>query len=131
MNTIELERIAKSRGVLLLLQFGSSVTGALHPRSDVDLAVLLERPQLSFRERADLQHDLQALFPEHEVDLAVVNHADPLFLKKITENCRLLYGDVRRLHRLKIYAFRRYQDHRRFLEMERDFVARRLESGST
>jgi len=34
----------------------------------------------------------------------------------------LLYGPTRPLHELKIYAFKRYQDHRRFLAMERAYV---------
>lgn len=68
---------------------------------------------------------MQRVFPDREVDLAVIDHADPLFLKKILENCRLLYGDPRRLQRLRIYAFKRYQDHRRFLDLERAFIARR------
>ena len=98
METPDLERIAKKHGILLILQFGSSVTGKGHARSDVDL------------------------------DLALLNHADPLFLKKITDNCQLLYGSPRRLQQLKIYAFKRYQDHRKYFEMERQFVARSLSS---
>lgn len=129
MDTLQLETIARRHGIVLLLQFGSTLTGRLHPRSDVDLAVLLDRPRLSLGELADLHHDLQRLVPEREVDLAVINRADPLFLKKITEDCRLLHGDPRRLQRLRIYAFKRYQDHRRFLAMERAYVARRLGAG--
>jgi len=60
------------------------------------------------------------------VDLAVINRADPLFLKQILEPCRLLYGAPRTLAELKMYAFRRYQDHRRFLAMEREYVRRKL-----
>lgn len=118
--------LARKHGILLMLQFGSSVRGQTHARSDVDIAVLLERSPVSFREHAELLHDLQALFPEREVDLALINHADPLFLKKITDDCQILYGHVERLHRLKIYAFKRYQDHRKYFEMERQFAARFL-----
>ena len=127
-DTADFDEIARRHGVLLLLQFGSSVRGTLHAASDVDLAVLLARPSISFAERAALLHDLQALGPDREVDLAIVNRADPLFLKKILEDARLLYGDPRRLQRLKIYAFKRYQDHRRYLDMERAYVAQRLGS---
>lgn len=52
-----------------------------------------------------------------------------LFLKKITEACRLLYGDPRDLQRLRIFAFKRYQDHRRYLDLERRFVARSVGVG--
>jgi predicted nucleotidyltransferase len=126
MDAHELAQIAETHGVLLLLQFGSSVTGRVHPRSDVDLAALLDRPRISLRERAALLHDLQAFSPNQEADLAILNHADPLFLKKITEACRLLYGEPSRLQRFRIYAFKRYQDHKKYLEMERRSVARSL-----
>jgi predicted nucleotidyltransferase len=122
----KLSAVAHTHGMRLLLQFGSSVTGRLHPQSDMDLAVLLDRAPTSLSAYADLIADLQALFPSCEVDVALVNRADPLFLKKITENCRLIYGSSRQLHELKIYAFKRHQDHRRYLMMERAYVGRQL-----
>ena len=119
--------IAKKHGIILLLRFGSSVTGMLHERSDVDLAVLLERVPRSLEGHAELLQDLQQLFPDREVDLALLNRADPLFLRKITEACSLLHGSPRELQRLKIYAFKRYQDHRKYLDMERRYVERSLQ----
>jgi predicted nucleotidyltransferase len=126
MAITDLERLARTYGIRLVLQFGSSVTGRLHPGSDVDVAVLLDRPQLTLAERAGLLHELQPLFPDREVDLAILNHADPLFLKKVTEDCRLLHGAPAELARLKLYAFKRYQDHRKYLDLERRFVAKAL-----
>jgi predicted nucleotidyltransferase len=126
MSDEKLAAIARRHGIVLLLQFGSSVTGRTHARSDVDLGVLLERPPRSLAEHADLVHDLQQLFPGREVDVAIVNHADPLFLKNVTERCQLLYGASRRLHELRMYAFKRYQDHRRYLALERAYVDGRL-----
>ncbi len=102
------------------------MAGAVHPGSDVDLGVVLERPRLTLEEHAGLVHELQRLVPDREVDLAVLNHADPLFLKKVTENCRLLYGAPADLQRLKLHAFKRYHDYRRYLDLERRFVARAL-----
>ena len=120
------EELAGKYGIRLILQFGSTVTGAVHPRSDVDLAVLLQDGHPSLHKLAEIHHGLQECFPEREVDLAVINRADPLFLKKIMERCKLVYGSTRDLQELRIYAFKRYQDHRRFLEMERRYVERTL-----
>ena len=47
-------------------------------------------------------------------------------VRKITETCHLLHGSPRALQRLKIYAFKRYQDHRKYLEMERRYVEHSL-----
>jgi uncharacterized protein len=117
-----LDLVARTYGIRLLLLFGSAVSGREHPESDVDLGLLLKDPDVDYSERAALGNELQKIFPGREVDLAILNHADPLFLKKVTERCRLVYGDTSELQSLQMYAFRRYQDHRRFLEMERRYV---------
>jgi predicted nucleotidyltransferase len=119
--------IATKHGIIMLLRFGSSVTGMLHERSDVGLAVLLERAPRSLEAHGELLQNLQQLFPDREVDLALLNRADPHFLRKITEACHLLHGSPRALQRLKIYAFKRYQDHRKYLELERQYVEHSLE----
>jgi predicted nucleotidyltransferase len=126
MDPRALDDIARRHGILLLLQFGSTVSGRARADSDLDLAVLLEHAPRSLTEYTDLIGDLQALTPDREVDIAILNTADPLFLKKITETAGLVYGSQRRLHEFKMYAFKRYQDHRRFLALERDYVARTL-----
>jgi len=122
----DLKEIAQKHGIVLVLKFGSSVTGRMHLRSDVDLAILLDRSTITLQEHAELLQSLQPLFPDRELDLALINHADPLFLKKITDNCELLLGPPERLQALKLYAFKRYQDHRRYFELERQFAERFL-----
>ncbi len=123
--------IADRHGIVLLLQFGSTVTGKSQARSDVDIAVLFDRPSLALEELGALQAELQALFPERPVDLVVLNRADPLLLKQVTTSCNLLFGSQRDLHELKIRAFKQYQDHRRFFEMERDYVDRSIAERTT
>jgi predicted nucleotidyltransferase len=126
MHAPDLEPFARRHGVRLLLQFGSTVAGREHAASDLDLAVLLARAPASLQEHAEMAVELQACFPDRPVDLAVINRADPLFLRQIVEQARLLYGSQRALAELKMYAFRRYQDHRRFLAMEREYVRRKI-----
>ena len=126
MDAARLSAVCQAHGIRLLLQFGSTVSGRSHAASDLDLAALLERRPASLDAHAELVLDLQALLPGQEVDVALINEADPLFLKKITERCSLLYGTPRALSELKIYAFKRYQDHRRFLAMERAYVSDKI-----
>jgi predicted nucleotidyltransferase len=126
MDPRRLADVAQRHGIVLLLQFGSTVGSRDRPDSDLDLAVLLPHVPETLRELGALATDLQRLSPDRQVDVAVINRADPLFLKKILEHCMLLHGSPRRLAELKMYAFRRYQDHRRFLRMERDYVTTAL-----
>lgn len=120
------DEIAERHGLALLLQHGSTVGGATHPGSDVDLAVLYDRRPPSLFDQGELIEDLQEHFPGQEVDLAVLDHADPLFLKKVLERSRLLAGSPRRLAELRMYAFKRYVDHRRFLPLEAAYLDRVL-----
>ena len=92
MDPHQLSAVCRTRGIRLILQFGSTVSGRSHAASDVDLAVLLAQRPASLDEHVDLVADLQSLLPGQDVDVALINGADPLFLKKITEQCRLLYG---------------------------------------
>jgi predicted nucleotidyltransferase len=123
----DIARIAEKHGLVLLVWFGSSVSGKMHVRSDIDLGVLSGRVPLPLADYAEILRDLQEIHPDREVDLAVLDGTDPLFLKKVMESCELLYGSPRRLLELRIYAFKRYQDHRRYLAMERQYVEKALE----
>ncbi|HJR76218.1 MAG TPA: nucleotidyltransferase domain-containing protein [Nitrospiraceae bacterium] len=121
-----LKDLAGRYGIQLLLQFGSTVSGPVHSRSDLDLAVLLNNADVSLDRLGEIQQSLQSCFPGRDLDLAIINRADPLFIKKVFERCRLLYGSAKDLQRLRLYAFKRYQDHRRFLALERRYVERAL-----
>jgi len=122
----DVQAIANLHGVQLLLRFGSAVSGRLHALSDVDFAVLFEQAPESLGALVDLTAALQTLVPAREVDLAVLNHADPLLLKQVTDCCELVYGSPRRFAEFKMYAFKRYQDHRPYLDMERAYVDRAI-----
>jgi len=121
----DFETIARRHGARLLLQFGSTVTGREHAKSDVDVAVLLDGDP-TFSRVGALLAELEPAFPGRPVDLGVLNRADPLFLKKVLESARLLAGTPRALAELRLRSFRRYQDHRRYLAMEREHVDRFL-----
>lgn len=125
MESTDLEAIARRHGARLLLQFGSTVTGREHAKSDVDVAVLFDG-EPSFARLDALLAELEPAFPGRAVDLGVLNRADPFFLKKVLESARLLAGSPRALAELRIRAFRRYQDHQRYLAMEEEHVDRFL-----
>lgn len=126
MDPQRLAEIARRHDLELIVQFGSSVSGLMHPGSDVDVAVLYRHAPDSYAGLGDLEADLQALVPDRHVDLGVLNHADPLFLKQVMDHARLLSGSPQRFDQMRLYAFRRYQDHRPYFDMERAYVERAI-----
>jgi len=124
--------LRKTYAAQFIVVFGSAVKGNLHTGSDLDIAVFFD-PQESYGgERIqyrslDLMGDLQKLFPEREVDLVTLNGADPLLLKQVTSECRLLSGELSAFQQFRIYAFQRYQDYRPYLHREGNTVTRHVQ----
>lgn len=123
----ERDRLATVRerhGVRLLLLHGSHVTGRVHAKSDVDLAVLLDDPQAGTV--FELFGDLQSLFPSRHVDVVVLNTADPLLAWQVCRTARLIAGSRADFAERRRYAWRRYVEYRPFLELEAQAVKARL-----
>jgi len=121
-QAVQLTQLAQRHHVVLVLAFGSAVSGKIHAGSDLDIAVQLAQDSLSLEAYGQLRSDLQELFPARELDLAILNHADPLFMKHVLERAVLLYGKEPDFAALRLKAFHRYQDYRRFLAFEEQYV---------
>ncbi len=126
MDADALAALARRHGVRLVVRFGSTVTGRTHAGSDLDLGVVTDRAGLSFNALMDLTSDLQVFGNGREVDVAVLNHADPLFLKQVADYCERVFGSPDDFAAFKLRAFHRYQDYSRYLVLEQAFVDRRL-----
>ena len=101
--------------VLEAYLFGSSATGATHPRSDVDVAVYLadRRPEGSaFGYAADLAAVLMAALGTNRVDVVVLNDAPPLLYHRVLrDGQRILSRDLRATTTREGYALSRYCDY--------------------
>jgi len=114
-----LRPIAKRYGLRLIVLFGSQVRGRLHPESDVDVAVWSDG-SLKSRQKLKLWQELSEVF-RAEVDLGVLDHAEPLFLYQVASSGRLLFENKRGAwNEFKGYACRYYWDTQKF----RDDLAR-------
>lgn len=120
----QLADVVRRHGIRLLVAFGSGVSGRTHPASDLDLAVLLDEPEASDWLR--LIADLQAVFPEREVDLLWLHRADPLIGWHALRQPQLLAGDPGDLARYQTYAWRRFVEYTPFFALEADAVRRSL-----
>jgi predicted nucleotidyltransferase len=123
-NAAALREIAIRHGLTLVLRFGSTVTGRTHPGSDVDLGIVFARIPERLDVELDAIADLQAMGGGVPVDVTVLNRADPLLLKQVADGAVVEYGSDAQFDAFRRYAFKRYQDHRRFLQMEREYVER-------
>lgn len=119
--------VARTHGIALVVLFGSLAAGNAREDSDVDIAVRFRDRKPTLRRLLDVQRDLSGIFPGREIDFASLERADPLFMKKIAERFLVLYEEPGESDAFLRLAFKRYQDHGRYLAMERDFARRYVE----
>lgn len=125
--TVERSRLvplAKRYGFSLLVLFGSEAKGAGRAGSDVDLALLLDRPLTPSKELR-LLAELGELFPGRTVDPAILNGASPLLRFQVAREGYAIYE--RRpgtFMRFKLLAMRQYWDTAKFRRMRAEYLRR-------
>ena len=82
----------------------------------MDVAVKSRR-KLDFQKQLQLAGDLQEVFGR-DVDLSIVEYANPLLLRQIFKEGKLLYGSKSLFLNLSLYAFHRYNDYAPYFKME-------------
>lgn len=113
----EIAKLAGKFELKLVLVFGSFANGKNHENSDLDIAIM-SNGQIDFDGQIDLTNKLSSLF-KNEVDLSVLNKANPLLLFQVSKNSRLLFGKKEDFLRFKLYAFRVYNDYAPYFELEK------------
>ncbi len=119
---LDIAEIAERFDLSLVVLFGSVAAGADRPDSDIDIGIRFKDGDPGLSRTLDVQGELSNLFRERDVDLSILNRADPFFMKKIAERCEFLYEEPGKGSAFLLLAFKRYQDHRKYLEMEREYA---------
>lgn len=89
--------LATQAGIVAAYLFGSLAEGRAHPRSDVDMAILLAgAPDTLAAGKRQLQllGDLQPFVAPRTLDVVILNMASPLLAHQVLRQGRLIYeGD--------------------------------------
>ncbi len=121
----ELEPIARQHDLRLIVLFGSQLSGRAHPDSDVDVAILPAH-RLSLHERGEIWAALCDLF-EAEVDLGMLDHAQPLFMYHVAEGQMLYESEPCVWANFKLYARRQFWDTAPLRQALSRYLDRRVE----
>jgi predicted nucleotidyltransferase len=114
---LNIAKVAKKFKLKLILIFGSFARGRQRKDSDLDIAVFGSKG-ISFNEEIKIIGELSSIFRKN-VDLSVLNTANPLLTFQASKNSILLYGSKEDFLKFKMYAFSRYNDYFPYFAMER------------
>lgn len=109
---------------------GSQVDGKIHPKSDVDIAVL----QKDIHGKIDilkLYGDFIEYFKNDTIDIVNLAQASPLLAFVIAKKSKLLAGSMSNYEKFQFRAFHKYCDYLPYLRMEADFVKERMKLYAT
>lgn len=119
-------RFCKTQRVAFATLFGSAVSGRATADSDLDLAFWVEGHRLEGRE-LDLTNGLMQTLHRNDIDVVVLNHANPLLQWQVASTGTLLYERTPgRFGRFQVYAMKRYDDSRKLLALQDLFLTRLL-----
>jgi predicted nucleotidyltransferase len=104
--------VAERWGIDLVVLFGSVARGRHRADSDVDIAVRFVAGRPGFPTEARVAGELhEALHPPRELDLVVLNRADPLLAANVAADGMPLYEASPELWlRFWLYARRQFED---------------------
>ena len=117
---LKTQEAAEKYGLKFIILHGSYATGKNYPGSDLDVAVLGEKPP-DFKIVLKLHSDLADIFgdgPERELDLKTLHNVDSLFRYLVIRDGILLYGDSTQYEEYKSFAYRDYMDSRDLRDLE-------------
>jgi len=123
---MRIEEVAKRYQLKLVLLFGSFANGKNRKDSDLDIAVL-DSKKISFNKQLKIIGEFSRIFGKN-IDLTVLNRANPLLLGQINKNCVLLHGRREDFLKFKLRAFRLFCDYAPYFEMEKKLNKKLLNS---
>ena len=118
-----LARFCRTQRVAFAVLFGSAARGRATAHSDVDLAFWVEGTRLDGRE-LDLTNALMALLHRNDVDVVVLNHANPLLQWQVASSGSSLLYERRpgTFQRFQLTAFKRHHDAGRIYRWTREYL---------
>lgn len=123
LTTASLETVCHQYGVSLVVLFGSQVTGLARDDSDVDLGVLLDCYPLVPETELALIRDLVHATRSGNLDLTILNQADPLLGYHVALRGIPVYErEPHTFDRYRLRAWKRFIDTARFRRLEDDFI---------
>jgi len=120
----KINKIAKKYDLDLILLFGSRLREKkyLQRESDFDIAYLSKK-DLNLMEEAKLICDLMPIFKSDKVDLVNLKRANPLLMKQIFENHKVLFcRNLKIYYQYKIYAERRYAEAKPLFQLTEELI---------
>ena len=123
LKTDGLTGLCQERGISLIVLFGSQVQGSAKEGSDVDLGLVLDAYPIAPEEELTLIRELVLTTENADLDITILNHADPLLGYHVACHGHPLYErESCSFNRFQLRAWKRFIDTAKFRRLQRPFI---------
>jgi predicted nucleotidyltransferase len=123
MNEQALSEVCQRHGISLVVLFGSHAKGAARPESDLDLGVLVDEYPVEPERELALIRDLVQALRRADLDLTILNHANPSLCYQAARDGLPLYErEPGAFARFRFRAWKRFIDTARFRRLQQTYV---------
>lgn len=126
----KLKDICEKYKIHLMILFGSYGTERFNNKSDIDIAIIGENPQLLKTRYLEMLEELSGYFDYREIDLILLNHADSLLKFNIATDGKLIYEKEKGLFQIfQVRAMSEHNDARKFYELDKKYIDNYIKEG--
>ena len=119
----KLSALCRDFDLSLVMLFGSEASGRTVPRSDIDLAVWTRRHPIPLDFKTHLLNALMDLLVRDDVDVVLLNHAEPQLQMEIAQHGKVLYErESGELVRFQLRALKAHEDAKKLYRWQREYV---------
>ena len=116
----KLKNTCRKHEIKMVLLYGSQAMGNSNAESDIDLGLLLKDDFYDFEE---IIKDLMEVFKGSIIDVAILNHGDPVLKFEIISNYKILFCQEDEIF-LEFYinTVKQYNDTKKFRTLEENYL---------
>lgn len=117
-----LQYLKEKYDIKLIYIFGSCAKGTNKKNSDLDIAVLLGGDYAPFK-KLELIGDLIEIFKRDDVDLVVLNEANPVLRHQVIKYGKIIFEESEEVRvNFEVQTLREYMDMEYFRKVQMEFV---------
>ena len=103
----KIKKLAEKYNLSLIVLFGSQATGALHSKSDVDIAIL----GINSLDIIKISSDFSSIFKREDVEVVDLRNASPTLMFCVLRDGKILYEKEKETFLVwKLYAIRIWRE---------------------
>lgn len=118
-----LKKLCENNKINLMVLFGSYASENFNEKSDIDLAINSDNINFIRNNKTELLYKISRKLNYKNIDIVILNHANPLLKFNIARNGKLIYEKQKGLfNKFKVRAMKENNDAKKFYQLDKKYI---------